>query len=243
MGAEQKVAIITRAEEGIGPALVAGFLSRNYRVVAVLGVMKPCFMTDLFAVTGNISEERTAERVIAEAMARFGRIDTLVNNVAVPSSKEFAQYSPDDWHRMTRTTLDTFFPVTRQAVEVMGRKSCGHVLNIAASTDATQRAHPAPFLVAAANGFFCAATQSLAVELAPRHVRVNAVVACIGTRRLVPHEEIDCTRTASAGVDPPDAVSAALYLDTAPFVTGEVLQLNGAPCRLADAARTAQTRS
>lgn len=229
MGAEQKVAIITRAEEGVGPALVAAFLNRNYRVLAVLRDMKPCFVNDLHAVAGDISEERIAEQVIAEAMTRFGRIDTLVNNAAVPSSKQFEQYCPDDWDRMTRTTLGAFFPVTRQAVGVMGRKNCGHVLNVAVAVDAPDAACPTRFLVAVHNGFLNAATASLAVELAPRRIRVNAVVASVARPCLPPHrQEISHARPASAVVDSPDVVSAAVYLDAAPFVTGEVLRLNRA---------------
>src|SRR5215813_8434507 len=79
MGAEQKVAIITGASQGIGADLVNGYRDRNFRVVASSRSIKPSSDPDILAVAGDIADPKTAERVVSQALERFGRIDTLVN--------------------------------------------------------------------------------------------------------------------------------------------------------------------
>lgn len=97
MGIEQKVAIITGASQGIGAALVQGFRDRNYRVVATARSIKPSGDDDVLAVAGDIADRATAERVVHQALARFGRVDTLVNNAGIFVAKPFTQYSPKDY--------------------------------------------------------------------------------------------------------------------------------------------------
>ena len=91
MGIEQKVAIITGASQGIGAALVQGFRDRNYRVVATARSIKPSGDDDILAVPGDIADRATAERVVSQAVARFGRVDKLVNNAGIFVAKPFTQ--------------------------------------------------------------------------------------------------------------------------------------------------------
>ena len=97
MGTEQKVAVITGASQGIGAALVKAYRDRNYRVVATARSIKPSNDDGVLSVAGDIADAETAERVIGEAMARFGRIDTLVNNAGIFIAKPFTQYSEADF--------------------------------------------------------------------------------------------------------------------------------------------------
>jgi NAD(P)-dependent dehydrogenase (short-subunit alcohol dehydrogenase family) len=83
MGTEQKVAVITGASQGIGAALVKAYRDRNYRVVATARSIKPSNDDQVVPVAGDIADPKTAERVIAEGVARSGRIDTLVNNAGI----------------------------------------------------------------------------------------------------------------------------------------------------------------
>src|SRR5258705_8841087 len=89
MGAEQKVAIITGASQGIGSALVKAYRDRNYRVVANSRSIKPTADPDVLAVAGDVADPKTAQRIVSEAIARFGRIDTLVNNAGIFVAKPF----------------------------------------------------------------------------------------------------------------------------------------------------------
>src|SRR5262249_18922471 len=78
MVSEQKVAVITGASGGIGAALVKAYRDRNYRVVATARSMEPLIGNDVVVVAGDIADRKTAEHAISEGMARFGRIDTLI---------------------------------------------------------------------------------------------------------------------------------------------------------------------
>src|SRR5437762_5863880 len=84
-----KVAVITGASQGIGAGLVRGFLDRGYRVVANSRSIQPDASPDVLAVAGDVTDPKVADRVIGDAVARFGRVDTLVNNAGVFVAKPF----------------------------------------------------------------------------------------------------------------------------------------------------------
>ena len=91
MNTERKVAVITGALQGIGEALVEVYRARNYRVVATARSVKPPNDDDVLAVAGDIADRKTAERAISEGVARFGRIDTLVNNAGLFIARPFTR--------------------------------------------------------------------------------------------------------------------------------------------------------
>lgn len=91
MGIEQKVAVITGASQGIGAALVKAYRDHNYRVVATARSSKPSNDDHILSVPGDIAVRKTGEHAISEGMARFGRIDTLVNNAGIFIAKPFTQ--------------------------------------------------------------------------------------------------------------------------------------------------------
>src|SRR5713226_5230295 len=97
MGAEQKVVVITGASQGFGEALVKAYRDRNYRVVANSRSIKPSADPDILAVAGDIADPKTAERLVSQAIERFGRIDTLVNNAGVFVAKPFTDYTDEDY--------------------------------------------------------------------------------------------------------------------------------------------------
>ena len=91
---EQKVAIITGGSQGIGAAIVAGYRDQGWAVVANALTIKPCNDPAVLTVDGDTAEPATADRVITEALGRFGRADTMVNNAGVFISKPFTGYTP-----------------------------------------------------------------------------------------------------------------------------------------------------
>jgi NADP-dependent 3-hydroxy acid dehydrogenase YdfG len=109
MGTEQKVAVIPGASQGIAAALVKGYGDRNYRVVATARSVKPSSDADVLVVPGDIADRRTAEPAISEGMARFERIDTLVNNAGIFIGKPFTQYTETDYVAiLSITSPDSF---------------------------------------------------------------------------------------------------------------------------------------
>jgi NAD(P)-dependent dehydrogenase (short-subunit alcohol dehydrogenase family) len=80
MGMAQKVVIITGASQGIGAALVDAYRDRD--VVATARSIRPTNDDQILVVPGDITDRKTAERAVSEGLARFGRVDTLINNAA-----------------------------------------------------------------------------------------------------------------------------------------------------------------
>src|SRR2546427_8364988 len=83
MSSERKVAVITGASQGMGAALVEAYRGRDYGVIATARSIKPTNDDRILMVPGDIADRETAERVVSEGLARFGRIDTLINNAGV----------------------------------------------------------------------------------------------------------------------------------------------------------------
>ena len=173
--AEQKVAVITGASQGIGAALVKAYRDRNYRVVATARSISRRTMMTSSRSSGDIADRKTAERAISAGMARFGRIDTLVNNAGIFIAKPFTQYTEADYAAILGVNVAGFFHITQLAVAEMEKQGSGHVVQITTSlVDHAITAVPS-VLASLTKGGLNAATKSLAIEYAKRGIRVNAV--------------------------------------------------------------------
>ena len=128
-----QVAIITGGSQGIGAALVAGYLERGWAVVASARTIKPSQQGDLLTVPGDITDPATADRIADAALDRFGRIDTLVNNAGVFVSKPFTDYAAEEYALLTGVNLAGFFWLTRRVIAEMLSRYGGHVVNISAT--------------------------------------------------------------------------------------------------------------
>lgn len=230
METERKVAVITGASQGIGAGLVRGFLDRGYRVVANSRSIKPDHSAEVLSVAGDIADPAVADRVIGEAVAKFGRVDTLVNNAGIFISKPFTEYTEDDFTRKLSVNLGGFFHVSQRAVRQMLKQGGGHIVNLT-TTLVGQPVKGVPSALASlTKGGLDAVTRSLAIEYADRGIRVNAVAPGIIKTPMHPAE----THTFLAGLHPlgrmgevREIVEAVLYLESAPFVTGETLHVDG----------------
>jgi NAD(P)-dependent dehydrogenase (short-subunit alcohol dehydrogenase family) len=229
----QKVAIVTGGSQGIGAGLVEGYRQRRWAVVANSLNIKPSKDPDVLTVKGDISEQATADQIITQAMDRFGRIDTLVNNAGVFITKPFTDYTAEDYALVTGVNLAGFFWLTQRAIGQMLKQHSGHVVNISASVAAFAASAEPTALTALTKGGLAAVTRSLAVEYASRGIRVNAVAPGIIQTPVHPAESY--TPGALAGKLPPlgragrvsDVVDGILYLESAPYLTGEILHIDG----------------
>ena len=230
MATNQKVAVITGASQGIGAALVKAFRDRNYLVVANSRSIQASTDDGVLAVPGDIGDRAVAERIISQGIARFGRIDTLVNNAGIFIAKPFTQYTEQDFQSLLSTNVAGFFFVTQHAVKQMVVQGAGHVVQITASiVDQPINGVPA-VLASITKGGLNAATKGLAIEYAGRGIRVNAVAPGIIKTPMHAAE----THEALAGLHPvarmgeiSDIVDAVLFLEKAGFVTGETLHVDG----------------
>jgi NAD(P)-dependent dehydrogenase (short-subunit alcohol dehydrogenase family) len=228
--ASPKVAIVTGASQGIGAGLAAGFREAGYAVVATSRSIGASEDPHLLTVPGDIAEAETARRVVEQALERFGRIDSLINNAGVFISKPFTDYTADDFASIGAVNLAGFFHITQLAIERMVSEGGGHVVNISTSLVDHARSDGPAALTSLTKGGLAAVTRSLAIEYASRGVRVNAVA--LGVIRTPEHD--DASYEGMAALHPlgrlgevGGVVDGILYLERATFVTGEVLHIDG----------------
>ncbi len=230
MKSEGKVVVITGASQGIGAGLVQGFLDRGYLVVANSRSIKPDPTGKVLAVAGDVSDPKVAEKVIAEAIAKYGRVDTLINNAGIFISKPFTEYTQEDYVNKLSVNLAGFFFITQCAVRQMLKQGSGHIVNMT-TTLVGQPVKGVPSVLASlTKGGLDAATRSLAIEYADKGIRVNAVAPGVIKTPMHSPESLG----ALAGLHPvgrlgeiSEIVDAVLYLDAAKFVTGETLHVDG----------------
>jgi NAD(P)-dependent dehydrogenase (short-subunit alcohol dehydrogenase family) len=230
-GSEQKVAIVTGGSQGIGAGVVAGYRELGWAVVASARKLPPSDDPDLLTVEGDIADPETASRLADAALGRFGRIDTLVNNAGLFLSKPFTEYTAADYAAVTGVNLTGFFYLTQRVISEMLNRGGGHVVNMSATVaDVADSASPS-VLAALTKGGLAAATRSLAIEYASRGIRVNAVSPGVIQTPMHPPESY-----ADLGPRMPpigrvgqisDIVGGILYLESAPYVTGVILHIDG----------------
>ena len=231
IGPAGKVAVITGASRGIGAGLVTAYRGRGWAVVATARTIKPSQDPALLAVAGDIADPATAERIVGAALDRFGRIDTLVNNAGVYLSKPFTGYTPADYATVTRANLTGFFWLTQAAITAMATRYGGHVVNVTATLAEVADSGTPAVLTALTKGGLAAATRSLAIEYAAYGIRVNAVSPGIIQTPVHPAESYEHL----GGRLPPigrvgqvsDVVDAVLFLESSPYITGEILHIDG----------------
>jgi NAD(P)-dependent dehydrogenase (short-subunit alcohol dehydrogenase family) len=232
MGTDQKVAVITGASQGIGAALVKAYRDQNYRVVATARSVKPATDSNVLSISGDIADRKTAERAISEGVARFGRIDTLVNNAGIFIAKPFTRYSEDDFDAIWGVNTAGFFHMTQLAITEMEKHGSGHIVQITTSlVDHAYAISGVPSVLASlTKGGLNAATKALAIEYAKRGIRVNAVALGIIKTPMHPaesHEVLGALHPIGHMGEISDVVDAILYLESAHFVTGEILHVDG----------------
>ena len=233
MSDTKKVAVVTGGSQGIGAGLVAAYRKRGWAVVANSLHITPSHDRDVLTVAGDIAEPATADQVAGQALERFGRIDTLVNNAGVFVAKPFTDYTAVDFALVTGVNLAGFFWLTQRVIGQMLKQHGGHVVNISASIAEHADAVEPTALTALTKGGLAAVTRSLAVEYASRGIRVNAVAP--GIIQTPPHPAESYTTEALTGKEPPlgrvgqvgDIVDGIMYLESAQFVTGEILHIDG----------------
>jgi NAD(P)-dependent dehydrogenase (short-subunit alcohol dehydrogenase family) len=229
----QRVAVITGGSQGIGAGLVAAYRQRGWAVVANSLHIKESNDPDLLPIAGDISQQSTADQIARQAVDRFGRIDTVVNNAGVFMAKPFTDYTAADYALLTGVNLGGFFWLTQLAIGQMLKQGGGHVVNVSASIAGRADSVEPTALTALTKGGLAAVTRSLAVEYASRGIRVNAVAPGIIQTPLHPPE--DYRPEALTGKLPPmghvgqisDVVDGIMYLESAPYVTGEILHIDG----------------
>jgi NAD(P)-dependent dehydrogenase (short-subunit alcohol dehydrogenase family) len=226
----EQVAIVTGASQGIGAGLAKAYRELGFAVVATSRSIEGSDDPGVVTVQGDIAAPETAERIVAEALSRFGRIDTLVNNAGIYIGKPFTEYTLEDFNAVLEVNVAGFFHITTRVIKQMLEQGRGHVVNVSTTLAEYANAKVPSALAALTKGGLAAVTRSLAIEYASRGVRVNAV--SLGVIKTPLNDE--SSYASAAALHPigrvgevKDVVGGILYLESAPFVTGEILHIDG----------------
>ena len=229
-----KVALVTGASSGIGFEIAKTLLERGYKVVAAsrTASKQPALAetSRFITVDGDVGEERTAARAVEAARTAFGKLDLLVNNAGIFIAKRFTDYTADDYAKLLSTNLAGFFHLTQHALRAMSTERSGHIVNIGTTLAGQPVAGVPSALPVLVKGGIEAATRSLAIEYADSGIRVNTIAAGIIDTPMHPKENHGFLKGLSPANrigTPGEIADAVLYLESATFVSGEILHVDG----------------
>lgn len=238
----QKIAVVTGGSRGIGKAIVLALAGAGYQVAfsyvrdeasaAALQAQVEGLGRECLAVQCDVKEAPSIQAFFERVEQRFERIDLLVNNAGITRDGLLATQSLSDITEVIQTNLVGTLLCCQQVLPCMMRQRSGCIVNL--SSVAAQKPGKGQSNYAAAKGGVEALTRALAVELAPRNIRVNAVapgiVSTDMSQALVgAHEqEIQSRLLIKRFARPEEIADAVLYLaERGLYITGEVLSVNG----------------
>ncbi len=244
---EGKVALVTGAGSGFGEGMARRFIAEGARVVLadVNGDAIARIAAEIgdaaLAVRADVTRKADVEAMVAAATSGFGRLDILVNNAGYTHrNRSLMEVEEEEFDRIMAVNAKAIYLATLQVVPVMEAQGGGVILNTAST--AGLRPRPGLTWYNASKGFAITATKSMAVELAPRKIRVNALCPVAGETAMLdrfmgedtPERRAMFKATIPLGrfSTPEDIANAALYLvsDEAEFITGVALEVDGGRC-------------
>lgn len=184
MSGQKKVVLITGAAGGLGSALALEFVAQGWQAVAASRSPSKA-QPNIEPVKMDVTRTEDIDLVFSEINTRFGRIDALINNAAITLDASLTQMNDEEWDRVLDTNLRGAFLCSKAAARPMARQRDGHIVNI--SSHAARRGPRGQANYAAAKAGLVGLTQSLARELGPRNVRVNAIFPGVMPTRMTAH--------------------------------------------------------
>lgn len=242
---ENKVAIITGGTRGIGYETVRTFLENKAKVVlfgsrqetvdkAVNSLKEENSNYEVFGLFPNLNNETEVKKAFQEVKERYGKIDILINNAGLSSSTPLTNYTEEEYNKIIDLNIKSVFICSKVVVPYMEEQLGGSIINT--SSMVSIYGQPSGCLYPTSKFAVNGLTKSLARELAPKNIRVNAVAPGITETDMVanlPKEVIEpLIKTIPLGRigKPKDIANAFLFLasDMASYITGEILQVDGA---------------
>lgn len=170
-----RVVLITGAAGGLGQGLVSEFAAQGWRVVAAYHRTTTQAETEtIWPVALDVTSRARVGDVVEQTLARWGRIDALINNAGATEDQLSAQLSADNWDRVLDVNLKGAFLCSQAVIRPMMKQRDGHIINLSSFVARTGRAGQANY--AAAKAGLLGLTESIAKETGSRNVRVNAVL-------------------------------------------------------------------
>jgi NAD(P)-dependent dehydrogenase (short-subunit alcohol dehydrogenase family) len=246
MDLKNKTAIVTGSSRGIGRAIALRFARDGAQVTVncVSTVDKANAVADeirkaggeAIVVQADMSKRADAERLVAETIKAFGKVDILVSNAGIVIDRPFVESTDEDWTRAIESNLHGFFNITRAVLPHMIERKYGRVIATGSCiTEIADFGGNKYSVCTASKGGITAMMRPIAAEVARQGITVNAVSpGYIATEML---GEIDAAGLEAAlGLVPmrrygkPEEIAAAMAFlasDDAAYITGQVLRVNG----------------
>lgn len=238
-----KTVLITGSSRGIGAA-IAKRLNNEYKIVInynnskkqALALLDELRETNpyVLAIKADVSKEDEVNQMFEIAENNFGSVDILINNAGVSSFSLIQDTNFEEWKKILSTNLDSVFLASKRAIPNMISKKDGVIINMSSIWGELGSSMEASY--SASKGAINSFTKSLAKELAPSDIRVNAVAPGIVDTDMMRNdfsskelellkEEVGLGRFASA-----DEIAGLIHYlisDEASYITGEIINING----------------
>ncbi len=248
MKLEDKVAIVTGAASGFGRAIAELFALEGARVVAAdingegVRELAAGFGNSVVAVACDVSRKADVDAMVRVATEAFGGLDIMVNNAGITHRNQtLLEVGEAEFDRIYAVNVKSIYLSTLAAVPKMERRGAGTIINIAST--AGVRPRPGLTWYNGSKGAVITLTKSMAVELAPKNIRVNAINPVIGETGMLTQfmglpDTPENRAKFTAGIPlgrmsrPHDIANAALFLadPASSFITGVALEVDGGRC-------------
>ena len=214
-----KVAIVTGSSSGIGKAIAVRFGQEGAKVVVAARRLQLCEQTvsqireqsgEALAIQTDIADERQVERLMADTVERYGRIDILINNAGIGGGSRLIDTSTETFDQVMNVNVRGTFFCCRAGFRQMKRQGGGLIINM--SSVAGLQAWSGTGTYSASKHGIMALTKSLADEGRPYNIKVSAICPGAVADELVDASPADIQR--SEKIDPFDVAEATLYLST-----------------------------
>jgi 3-oxoacyl-[acyl-carrier protein] reductase len=242
MKLENKVAVVTGAASGFGEGIARLYAAEGAHVVVadVNDQLGNTVAQDIGGryVHADVSKDADVKAMIDDAVDAYGRLDMLVNNAGITHvNRPMLEVGEEEFDRIFAVNVKGIYLAAIHAVPVMRAQGGGVIINTAST--AGLRPRPGLTWYNASKGAAITMTKSMAVELGPDKIRVNALCPVAGDTPLLPsflgqntREAFEATVPLGRLSTPEDIARAALYLasDDAEFITGVALEIDGGRC-------------
>lgn len=240
---DNQVALVTGASRGIGRSVAIELAKAGAKVVVnyagnsaaaqeTIDAIK-AVGGEAIAVQADVSQAEAVEALVKQTLDTFGRIDILVNNAGITRDNLLLRMKEDDWDAVMNTNLKGIFHCTKQVSRVMIKQKSGKIINMTSVVGVMGNAGQSNYAAAKAGviGF----TKSMAKELAPRGITVNAVAPGFITTDMtsVLSDQVKSEMANSIPLgrmgNPEDVAAAVVFLasKSAGYITGQTLHVDG----------------
>lgn len=237
----EKVIIVTGASRGIGREIAKKLAQKNYKVIANYNkserdaiklkeeLNRQGFEIDIFKA--DVSDREQCKKLVQFAIEKYKKIDVLINNAGISEYKLFTDETDEDWNRIINTNLYSAFAMTQEVIPNMIHNKSGSIINISSIWGQVGASCESLYSISKAG--IDAMTKSLAKELGPSNIRVNAISPGIIDTEMNKNlkkedlknieEEIPLGKIGSTK----DIAKCIEWLIEEEYTTGQIISING----------------